>query len=99
MCWPAVCREEHATASIIRRFVLIDPLPNHLLDAGYTHRLVAPSCLKKPCLSEFLFCLTPSLLIPVPKIAVPLDHAKDIARHPGPLEICGNRLDDQRIFG
>ena len=94
MCWPAVCREEHATASIIRRFVLIDPLPHHLLHVGYTHRLVAPTCLEQPCLREFLFGLEPPVLIPVPKMAVMLDHAKDIARHTGLLEISGNRLDD-----
>src|SRR5688500_9037761 len=99
MCWPAVCREEHATASIIRRFVLIDPFPKPLLYAWSTHCLVAPSCLEKPCFSEFLFCPTPSFLIPVLKVAVHFDSAKDIALHHDPLEICGKRLDGQRIFG
>ena len=75
------------------------PLPHHRLHAGSPHRLVAPSCLEKPCLSKLLFCPEPSFLIPVPKVAVPLDHAKDIARHPGLLEISRNRLNDQRIFG
>ena len=84
---------------VIRRFVLIDALPHHLLHVGSTHRLVAPTCLEQPCLREFLFGLEPSVLIPVPKIAVLLDSAKDIAPHPGLLEICGQRLDDQRIFG
>jgi len=66
---------------------------------SHYRRPVAPSSLKQPCLSELLLCPTPSFLIPVLKIAVPLDSAKDIAPHPGPLEISGNRLDDQRIFG
>ena len=77
----------------------MDALPHHLLHACSTHRLVTPTCLEKPCLSEFLLSLEPSLLIPVPKMAVPLDNAKDIALHPGPLEISRNRLDDPRIFG
>ena len=34
MYWPAVCNEEHATASTIKRFVLIETLFNHLLDVG-----------------------------------------------------------------
>ena len=76
----------------------MSPLLNHLLHAGSTHRLIAPTCLEQPCLREFLFCLEPSFLIPVPKVAVPLDHAEDIACHPGPLEIGGHCLDDQRIF-
>lgn len=77
----------------------MDALPHHLLHALSTHRLVAPTCLEKPCLREFLFGLEPSILIPVPKVAVPLDKAKDIARHPGPLKISRKRLDGQRIFG
>ena len=77
----------------------MDALPYHLLHAGSTHRLVAPTCLEQPCLREFLFCLKPSVLIPIPKVAVPLDKAKDIVGHPGLLKISRNRLDDQRIFG
>ena len=99
MCRPAVSRKEHAPASIIKRFVLIDTLFNHLLHACSITRLVAPSCLEKQCFSEFLFCPMPSFLIPVPKIAVLFDSAKDIALHHDPLEICGKRLDGQRIFG